>query len=200
MAETKKPAKETPKSLAALEQYLLLGPGRSLAKLAKAMGKRPGYVQVLKEWSSSFGWQNTAREYDKEQAAARRAEIESQRREMDKEHAKLGKEQVLLAVQTIQNLIAEGKYSPAAANQLFKISTDLQRLALGSSTEQISLTGKDGDPLVDVETIVETFWGRGTDPRRKSEPTEEESETNEEQDDEDQDEDEEFGFDVPDED
>lgn len=87
---------------------------------------------------------------------------------MDKEHALWGKEQALLAIQTIQGLIAEGKYNPAAANQLFKIATGLQRIAMGSATEQIALTGKDGGKI-EMETVVETFWGRGTDPRRKAE-------------------------------
>jgi hypothetical protein len=196
--------KETGKAKKALEEYLLLGPGRSLAKLAKAMGKADSYVALLERWSTAHSWQEKAKEYDKEQAAARRAEIEEARREMDREHAKWGHEQALLAIKTIQGLIGEGKYNPAAANQLFKIATGLQRLALGSSTEQIALTGKDGDPLVDVETIVETFWGRGTDPRRKdrnADPIEKEEPADQrEEDDEDLDEDEEFGAEVPEDD
>lgn len=63
MAES---AKESPKAKEACEQYLLLGPDRSLVKLAEAMGKKPGYVQVLKSWSSTHRWQEKARAYDAE--------------------------------------------------------------------------------------------------------------------------------------
>lgn len=164
MQEATKSTKESAKAREACEQYLLLGPERSLSKLAAAMGKRPGYVQVLKDWSRDHGWQERAREYDKEQAAKRRLELEEARREMDKEHALWGKEQALLAIQAIKDLLERKDYNLSSANQLFKISVDLQRLAMGSATEQIALTGnKDADP---IDVIVETFWGRGTDPRK----------------------------------
>ena len=161
-----KTTKESVRAKEACEQYLLLGPDRSLAKLAESMGKRPGYVQVLKAWSSALQWQEKAKEYDKEQAAARRREIDEARREMDKEHALWGHEQALRAMKIIEEINAAKKFTSQAAVQLFKTATDLQRIAMGSATEQIALTGKDGGAM-EMDIIIETFWGRGTDPRRK---------------------------------
>jgi hypothetical protein len=164
-----KPAKESAKAKKACEQYLLMGPDRSLAKLVVQLGHPPGYERTLKEWSTCHGWQDRCKEYDQEQASARRREIEEARREMDKEHALWGKEQALKAMAIIEEINAVNKFTSQAAVQLFKYATDLQRIAMGSATEQIAVTGKDGGPI-ETDVIVETFWGRGTDPRRKAEP------------------------------
>src|SRR3954452_20219677 len=142
--------KESSKARKALEDYLLMGPSRSLVKLAKAMGRPDSYVALLQRWSVAHKWQEKAREYDQEQAAARRQEIEAQRREMDKEHALWGKEQALRAIALIAKLIESDDNTLQAAVQLFKAGTALQRLAMGSATEQIALTGKDDGPL-DIE-------------------------------------------------
>jgi hypothetical protein len=190
--------KETGKAKKALEEYLLLGPDRSLVKLAKAMGKADSYVALLERWSKAHQWQKRVREYDAEQAEKRRREIEAEREKIDREHLLLGRTQALLAVQMIADLKKRGEYSLSSANQLLKISTDLQRLAIGSATQQIALTGKDGGPI-EQDVIVETFWGRGTDPRKKVDDSAEtgkegieESETDEE--------DSSFGIDIPEDD
>jgi len=61
---------------------------------------------------------------------------------------------------------------------------------------QLAITGKDEGPL---DVVVETFWGRGTDPRNKLPAPEPVEETDKEDLGED-DEDSEFGIDVPDDD
>jgi len=61
--------------------------------------------------------------------------------------------------------------------------------------QKLELTGKDEGP---VDVTVETFWGRGTDPRRTSEPLEEVPAIDEGK--EDSGKDDEFGVDVPGED
>ena len=99
----------------------------------------------------------------------------------------------------IQDLRTQGKYTLASANQLLKIATDLQRLAIGSATQQIALTGKDGGP-VEMDVVVETFWGRGTDPRRRLPEINDPAETADEDQGDDEEGDEEYGIDVPDDD
>jgi hypothetical protein len=115
---------------------------------------------------------------------------------MDKEHALWGKEQALKAMAIIEEINAVNKFTSQAAVQLFKYATDLQRIAMGSATEQIALTGKDGGAM-EMDVIVETFWGRGTDPRRKVTET---TETVDEDPGDDEEDDEEFGIDIPDDD
>src|SRR5882762_4832407 len=143
MAEAAKPIKESPKAKEACEQYLLLGPDRSLSKLCSAMGKRPGYVQVLKEWSSAHKWQEKAREYDKEQAAARRRAHQARIEKMNEAHFLLGQTQGLRAVALIEKLIEREEIHETALVQYFKAATSLQRLAAGAATEQLAITGKD---------------------------------------------------------
>jgi len=194
MAET---MKETPKAKEACEQYLLLGPERSLAKLAEAMGKRPGYVQVLKEWSSAHKWQEKAREYDKEQAEKRRLEHQSRIEKMNEEHFLLGRTQALRAVTLIGKLIEREEIRDTALVQYFKAATSLQRLAAGAATEQLAITGKDEGPL---DVVVETFWGRGTDPRRRLPEIDDAAKIIDEDQGDDDEGDEEYGIDVPDDD
>jgi len=197
MAEAKKPMAETAKAKNAFEEYLLMGSNRSLRSLAKQMGRPASYVTQLERWSAQFHWQEKARAYDAEQAERRRREIEEERDKVDREHLLIGRAQAIAAVRMIQDLEKKGKYGLQAAAQLLKVSTDLQRLAIGSATQQIALTGKDGGPIEqDVE--VTTFWGRGTDPRRKDEPLSPKEST--EQFNEDAEQDDEWGIEVPDDD
>ena len=169
MAEATKPMKETPKAKEACEQYLLLGPDRSLAKLAKHLGRPPGYERTLKDWSTAHHWQERARAYDQEQFDKRRRDHQARIDQMNDEHYLIGRTQSLKAMARIEKLIASGEIHETALVQYFKAATSLQRLAAGAATEQLALTGKDGGPI-EQDVIVETFWGRGTDPRRKVEP------------------------------
>lgn len=138
------PSIETNKAAAAFDEYCELGPGRSLAKLAKKLDKNVGQ---LERWSSQFQWVLRAREYDREQAAERRHAQEEAVARMNEEHALLGQTQAQHAVKLIEDLIIEQRFTPAAAVQLLKISVDLERVARGASTEQIALTGKDGGAI-----------------------------------------------------
>lgn len=62
----------------AFNEYCLLGPGRSLAKLAEKGGKSTVYVRQLERWSSAYGWVTRAREYDTILAKKMREEFEEE--------------------------------------------------------------------------------------------------------------------------
>lgn len=78
---------ETPRAIQACNDYLRMGPGRSLRKLAQKYGKTkrnqaPTESEAtLFEWSSDFAWQERAAAYDAERDAEktekRRKEIET---------------------------------------------------------------------------------------------------------------------------
>lgn len=55
---------ETAKAYGALVEYLRCGPRRSLAKVAKTLGKRPGYVRQLEKWSTRNDWVSRAAAFD----------------------------------------------------------------------------------------------------------------------------------------
>lgn len=74
---------ESTKARVACDEYLALGPGRSLAKLIdqwRERGQSAGKARVtnrlatLERWSSAYGWQERAAAYDDAQRATIRAE------------------------------------------------------------------------------------------------------------------------------
>jgi hypothetical protein len=163
------PKQESVKAKAACDEYLAMGYERSLTKLCAVLGKPPGFLRTLQEWSRTFGWVERAKEYDKEQLNRKQIEHQKAIDEMNKRHIRLAMEQQANAMGVIERLKSvkgRGGMGAIAAVNLLKLAVDLERVANDAATEQVALTGnKNADPL-DV-TIVETFWGRGTDPRRK---------------------------------
>lgn len=131
---------ETAKAADAFEEYAIMGPSRSLRKLAERRGQKEGKSRVrlatLEEWSSAHNWQERVKAYDAEQRAIRRAQREASIDVMNEEHALLGRTQAIRAVKQIQALIEAGKFGSQAAVSLFKIATDLERIARGGVTER----------------------------------------------------------------
>lgn len=91
LAGERKPG-ETDKAVLALNDYLRMGPGRSLRDLHErycqqsangaATEKPPTErLRTLAEWSSVFGWQERVNVYDAEQDAAKTTEIQRLRTE-----------------------------------------------------------------------------------------------------------------------
>lgn len=169
----RKPKEESSKAKLFCDAYLSLGVERSLAKLALAgVDDMTVPKRWIEDWSRWYGWVARAEAYDKEQLERKRTERQKQIDEMNKRHIRLAikqQENAIAAIEKLKNS-KKGLGSIAAVN-LLKLAIDIERLANDAATEQIALTGnKNADP---VDVIVETFWGRGTDPRRKSEPVEE---------------------------
>lgn len=67
---------ENPKAFEAFVLYRNMGPDRTLAKTAVQLGRVPGYVRYLEEWSADWNWRERARYWDDliEQKARERAE------------------------------------------------------------------------------------------------------------------------------
>lgn len=143
--------RETPKAKAAYEEYAALGPSRSLRKLAEQVRQSDGEASVrlrtLEEWSVQHNWQARVTEYDKERVAEKRRRREAELEQMNEEHAVMARDQALRAVQQIERLITAERFGSQASVQLFKVATDLERLARGAPTERSEQTGPDGEPL-----------------------------------------------------
>jgi hypothetical protein len=149
--------------------YASLGPERSLEKLARILGKSAGFVRALEQYSSKYSWQERVRQYDtqraqeahiereqeqrkrelllqeernrrEEERERKRQEIEDARDRMDSEHALLGRTHALRAAKVIQDLIESKRMNAAAAVQLLKYATDIERLARGAETERTAVT------------------------------------------------------------
>jgi hypothetical protein len=57
---------ESARAFRARTEYVLMGADRSLDKTRQKLGKSAGYTRVLQEWSSRYGWQDSARAYDEQ--------------------------------------------------------------------------------------------------------------------------------------
>lgn len=137
--------RETPKAAAAFDEYCLLGPARSLRKLAeklKQTNSKPIATEAtLMVWSSEHRWQERVREYDVERAKEKRLKHDADIEAMDERHAILGVKQQKKAAKLIKKLIDNEEFTPSSAVQLLKLSTDLERLARGAPTEHIEQSG-----------------------------------------------------------
>ncbi len=136
---------------ALFREYVALGPDRSLLKLAVHLGKSASYKRRLEEMSSRYNWQARVKLEDariaEEHRKAREATEAEKRRvreealnKMNEEHALLGRTQSLRAVKQIQELIDAKKLGSQATVALFKVATDLERIARGAETENVKVT------------------------------------------------------------
>jgi hypothetical protein len=140
-------ATETPRAAAAFAQYCQMAPAeRSLRKLAEqgVQGERKvsARTATLTRWSSQYHWQERVKEYDAAQVMAKRDAREAARDEarmaMDDEHANLGRQQLLLAINRINDLADMRMLSGREAVALLKIAAELQRTALGAPSQVIA--------------------------------------------------------------
>lgn len=144
--------RETADAVTAFEQYYDME-DRSLVKLAQEMHQKQSksspitILSHLKRWSVAHEWQRRIIERERAIAEKERKRRQKEIEKMNDEHAMLGQNQALRAVKQIQELIDAKKFGSQAAVQLLKVSTDLERVARGASTEQIALTGRDGGPI-----------------------------------------------------
>jgi len=140
---------------ALFREYVAMGPDRSLLKLAVHLGKSASYKRRLEEMSSKYNWQARVKVEDariaEEHRHAREATEAEKRRireesveKMNEEHALLGRTQGLRAVKQIQELIDKSRLGSQATVQLFKVATDLERVARGAETANTKVTQEQG--------------------------------------------------------
>lgn len=181
----KKIPKESSKAKAAYYIYESLGLDRSISKVAQQMGHpSPGYERHLEEWSRLYGWVKRAQAYDDTQLEKKRKARDKALDDLYDELAQICQEQRAKTLKDLEKLrkSEKGIGSIATVNLLkLLIDTHIQVLG-GNGKQRLELTGKDGGKIEVEETIVETFWGRGTDPRKSKEPAEADAESDEEED------------------
>jgi len=157
MSDQKMAMIETPKANAAFQEYCLMGPSRSLRKLAEKRdenGTKTGQIfKQLGIWSSAHEWQERVRQYDSERANEKRIKQEEELDAMNKRHAQIGTTQQARALKQIETLIEAKSFGSVATVSLLKLATDLERVARGAATDRQELTGKDGGP-VQLESVV----------------------------------------------
>jgi|ERR1041385_1500044 hypothetical protein len=174
------PQKESAKAKTFCDAYLAMGPDRSLDKLSKMEVDRMTVgLRHLSDWSRKWDWVKRAEIYDAEQLEKKRRRREMELDQLYDELALFCREErrkTLIDIDKLRN--SEKGLGSIASVNLLKLLIETHLHVLGDGDKKIEVTDK-GDGSLDI--IVETFWGRGTDPRRKSEPIEETQEAIEEE-------------------
>ena len=139
----------------AFELYCTMGPGaRSNANVGRTLGKSKALAD---RWSSKWGWVERARAYDMHMADVVQKRLEAEMGEMAVRHVKLGKNLQAVSGVVLQEWarrIQEGEVDlkDVPVQVLSKITRDsaltaktgveIERLAVGESTEKVEHTGE----------------------------------------------------------
>lgn len=122
---------ESQRAYEAFAIYRDMGPSRSLAKVAKKLGKA---ISLIERWSRKWNWVERAALYDDELDRQYRAEQEEERKKMAERHAKQAMMIQNKIVQRLQTL-DPNQLSPSDLIRWFDIAVKVERLARGQSTE-----------------------------------------------------------------
>lgn len=123
--------------------YRDLGPGRSMTKAARALG-RSG-VGTLEKHSVRWTWVHRAELYDAENDRAFRHEMATARREMARRHARVATAALGKAVQRLQSLTPENLNARDVATWI-EMAAKLERAALGEP-DRLEVSGPGGGPV-----------------------------------------------------
>ena len=140
---------ETPKAAAAFYEYCLLGADRSLAKLARKLGRPAGYARHLETWSSQHSWQDRVRLYDAEQAKVQDVIIAEERARILKSRYALMHKRVELLDRKIQQLVditdaEKGIWIP-----------DVKSVGTGPDAERVDLVQFNSDAFKELREFLD---------------------------------------------
>jgi len=133
---------EGTKRFEAFAKYRDMGPERSLAKVAQALGKT---TSLMERWSAEDSWVHRVTAWDEEQDRIWRGQQVSYRREVGRRQLRIAN-----AMQgQLVNRLAELDVStlgPADLARWLEVTSKVQRQALGQG-DRTELTGADGGPV-----------------------------------------------------
>lgn len=118
---------ETAKPFEAFCIYRDMGPDRSLAQVAKQLGKSQA---LMERWSTTYDWVKRATAWDAEQdRIARQAQVEEIVK-MRKRHAKLACDMLAKAAAALEELPAS-EVKAADVSRMVDVASKLERLSRG---------------------------------------------------------------------
>lgn len=130
---------------AAFDEYLALGPERSLALLQQRLRqqfRRPPTLRTLENWSTRFGWQARLRELERE---ARERQAREHVEWVQQHRERLRNEGLFLQQRGLEWLREKQPNDVSASESVRAIEAGfrLEALALGEATERISVEEPD---------------------------------------------------------
>ena len=139
--------------------YRDMGPGRSLAKLWRELGKKPSLTR-LEDLSVRHGWVKRAEAYDLYLDSLRRQEQEEAIRAMARRHAELAVAFLEKVAERLEAINPE-ELKPADLIRWLAEAVKVERLARGEPTE-IQSTEINLPPILEVETGPDANNGRSS--------------------------------------
>jgi len=132
---------ESARAYRARVEYVTMGVDRSFDKVRQKIGKNTSYTRQLAEWSSRYGWQDTARAWDDQQAAALQAhaaeQYQAELADYRKRYGEMGKALFSSAAKMLKKINAQldtiealNPGSLLTAINAAKTAADLEALAL----------------------------------------------------------------------
>ncbi|MER6086811.1 hypothetical protein [Streptomyces bluensis] len=118
---------ESSQAFEAFAAYRDLGAARSVAKVARELGKS---TTLLFRWSRQYAWVMRATAYDRELDRVFLAEQHQARRDIARRHAKLAQAFLGKAVARLQGLDPR-ELSPSDLLRYFQVAADIERRAVG---------------------------------------------------------------------
>lgn len=116
---------------------------RSVEKVGQKQGKR--WTGYMRDWSAKWKWVSRAAEYDSHMDKQARELDRKEREEMSKLHIKAARAMLTKALQGLQAIPPE-EMSANDISRMIEVSSKLERLSRGESTESVETFGKEGAP------------------------------------------------------
>ncbi|MFE0190699.1 hypothetical protein [Streptomyces sp. NPDC058989] len=142
---------ESVQAFEAFAAYRDLGAARSVAKVARELGKS---TTLLFRWSRQYAWVMRATAYDREQDRVFLAEQAQARRDIARRHAKLAQAFLGKAVARLQGLDPR-ELSPSELLRYFQVAAEIERRAVGEEPAAVGTAadeqGADVAALTDEE-------------------------------------------------
>lgn len=148
---------ETAKAFEAFACYRDMGPGRSIAKVGRALGKSG---VTLENWSTKYDWVKRAAAWDAEVDRIARQEQLDAIKKMRARHAKLASD-LLDKVQQEVETLRTGAMTPNEIARITEVATKLERISRGDVGDVIE--ERDGGEAVSPVQIYVPDNGRGKD-------------------------------------
>lgn len=133
---------ESAPAFAAFVRYRDLGPERSLAKVARELGKS---TTLVERWSARDHWVARVEAWDVEQDRLWRAQQLASRREVGRRQLRIANAMQAQLVTALTRLDLSA-LSPRDLGYWLEVSTKVQRQALGVG-ERVEHSGPDGGPI-----------------------------------------------------
>lgn len=143
---------ESSQSFASFILYRDMGMTRSIAKVAKQVGK--GHA-LLNRWSQRDSWAIRVAAWDRELDREWQLEQKEARRTAAKRNAKIA-QAAMAKVVTKLGSMTERDLDANSMSRLMEVASKLERLSLGESTDNVSVSGPGGGPVLHEDVSLLT--------------------------------------------